>query len=146
MPNYIKKLGIQSEPTKAATLYDINSDISTFVTVGNSTSTVTIDENFKYNILTWTERNTSSLAMTIPVMQKNQELYVIFINPLDKNIDITINPASTNATYYTGSVDAGSNGKGTFTIQANSTMEVSIIRLDNVSGSTVSSYYFVRVA
>ena len=146
MPNYIKKLGMQSEPTGAVTLYDINSDIATFKSLGKTTTTLTLDENYKYTIIEWNERDSNGLTITIPTMTANQELYAILINKYDRDIEINLKSPSTNATYYTGEVEKGSNGTGSFNLQKETTMEVSIIRLDNVSGSTVSSYYFVRVA
>lgn len=140
MPNFIKQIGMQADPTKVPEMYHVNSDIATFKVLGTPNTSLTIDNDYKYTVVELNNKEAQGLSLKIPQMQSEQELYVFIINPYNIDIGITIDDSPmSSGTYYTGA------GKS-FDVQANSTMEVSIVKLDSRSGSTVSSYYFVRVA
>lgn len=140
MPNFIKQIGIQGDPSRTPDMYHVNSDLATFKTLGTNSS-LTIDEDYKYNIVELNNKEASTLTLKIPLMQPDQELYVFIINPYEIDLNINIDDSlMSSGTYYTGA------GK-TFAVEKESTMEVSIVRVDKYAGGNSSNqYYFVRTA
>lgn len=142
MPNYIKEIGIQNAGG-TFDMYHVNSDLVTYKDLNSKTVDVDAEHKYtvaKYNLSTIGDITVNIQPSPLQLLKNNQEVYVMLVNATRSTLNAQVivkNPSGVTP-YYTGIADAD----GKFTIEANSTVEVSAICLSN--GTTKD--YFIRIA
>lgn len=138
MPNYIKEIGIQKTVDGTPEMYHVNSDMAAFV--NPDTTNVIVNTERKYTVAKYTKSNSGITVDIQKPLKNNQEVYVMLVNTsstVTLKAEVSLPLTAPMNAYYTGI----SNTKE-FSIEPNSTVEVSVICLTN--GTTTD--FFVRIA